>query len=124
MKWTRPAKVPYPMVWHRFQAKAPDSKRLIWYTVEDLPEERYGDAIQHMCDHFTRDELMNQAKGLARDLVAMNDVVTLWKAMLPDRLSLVCVREGSTEVVGVNILDVVSKSDKDGARVSFGAKLG
>lgn len=119
MKWTRSAKVPYPAVWHRFQAKAPDSNEMICYTVEDLTEERYGDAIQHMCDHFTRDELMNQAKRLARDLVAMNDVVTLWKSMLPDRLSLICFRETSDEVVGVNILDVVSKFDKDDAKVRF-----
>ncbi|XP_062534852.1 uncharacterized protein LOC134204037 [Armigeres subalbatus] len=117
MEWTRPAKVLFPSVWHRFQAKAPMAKKqLAWYRVQDLPEDRFDDAIRHMCDHFARDELMNQAKGLSRDLVAMSDVVALWRAMLPDRLSLVCFREGSDEIVAVNILDVASKSDQDDRR--------
>lgn len=118
MKWTRSVKVPFPSVWHRFQAKDLTSQQLVWYRVQDLPEDRFEDAIRHMCDYFARDELMNQAKGLAKDLVAMGDVVALWKAMLPDRMSLVCFREGSDEIVGVNILDVASRSDKDNAQVS------
>ncbi|EAT34939.1 AAEL012870-PA [Aedes aegypti] len=116
MKWTRSVKVPFPSVWHRFQAKDLTSQQLVWYRVQDLPEDRFEDAIRHMCDYFARDELMNQAKGLAKDLVAMGDVVALWKAMLPDRMSLVCFREGSDEIVGVNILDVASRSDKDNAQ--------
>ncbi|XP_065079162.1 uncharacterized protein LOC135702089 [Ochlerotatus camptorhynchus] len=112
MVWKRSADVPFPKVWHRFQAKAPDSDLLVWYSVQDLPVERFQDAVQHMKRHFARDEQLNKAKGLENDSVGMEEVVQLWKVMLPERLSLVCFREGSDEIVGVNVLAVATKSDK------------
>ncbi|EAT34933.1 AAEL012867-PA [Aedes aegypti] len=56
MVWKRPAEVPYPKVWHRFQAKgSQEDGQLEWYTVQDLPEDRFEDAIRHMSEHFARD---------------------------------------------------------------------
>ncbi|XP_062564978.1 arylalkylamine N-acetyltransferase-like 2 [Armigeres subalbatus] len=114
MVWKRPEAIPYPKVWHKFQAKGlREDGQLEWYIVQDLPEERFEDAMRHLSKHFARDEQMNQAKGLDQDSTAMEEVVRLWKVMLPERLSLVCFREGSDEIVGVNVLGVASKSDED-----------
>lgn len=118
MVWKRPAEVPYPKVWHRFQAKGlQEDGQLEWYTVQDLPEDRFEDAIRHMSEHFARDEQLNKAKGLDQDVIGMEEAVQLWKIMLPERLSLVCFREGSDAIVGVNILGVASKYDKDELKV-------
>nr|XP_029732804.1 uncharacterized protein LOC115268779 [Aedes albopictus] len=114
MSFKRPVEIPYPTVWHRFQAKGlGEDGQLVWYTIQDLPEERFEDAVRHLSEHFARDEQMNQAKGLDRDECAMNEVVQLWNAMLPERLSVVCFREGSDEIVGVNVLGVAFKFDKE-----------
>ncbi|XP_062533696.1 uncharacterized protein LOC134202697 [Armigeres subalbatus] len=111
MGWQRPEAVPYPKIWHRFQAK---SLRIDsyseWYTVQDLPKERFEDALRHMSSQFVRDEQMNKALRLKDDSTAMEEIVQLWKDMLSERLSLVCFREGSDEIVGVNVLGVASKS--------------
>lgn len=49
-------KVPYPNKWLEFTAKkSMDSDKLCQYRVQDLPEDRFDDAIQHIKDHFLND---------------------------------------------------------------------
>lgn len=63
MVWTRPANVPYPSVWHTFRAKDVDSDQLVNYVVQDLPEERFEEAIGHMLGIFIHDEPTCEAKS-------------------------------------------------------------
>lgn len=56
-EWKRPEHLPYPSVWLRFKAKkSKDSDELVDYRVQDLPEERFEEALQHMIDNFLHDE--------------------------------------------------------------------
>lgn len=52
--WERPQNlVPYPNVWLEFNAKeSKNSDRLVKYRVQDLPEDRFNDAIDHVEKHF------------------------------------------------------------------------
>lgn len=63
MVWTRPTEVPFPAVWHTFQAKDLNSEDQVTYIVQDLPEERFEDAIKHMVGIFIYDEPMCRAKS-------------------------------------------------------------
>lgn len=120
MSCTRPESIPFPSVWHRFQAKAPDSDAEVTYVVQDLPEDRFEDGVAFMSRFFPHDEQMNQVLGLASDSVAMTGVVQLWREMLKLKLSVVCFREGSPEIVGLNVLGVASKEDRVDEKVTTG----
>ncbi|XP_055586150.1 uncharacterized protein LOC129738859 [Uranotaenia lowii] len=111
MVWRRSSDIPFPSVWHRFQAKSGTSDRQAWYVVQDLPEDLFEAAVQHMTGPFSRDELMNRTLGLGQDKLAMDTVISLWREMVSQRLSLVCFEEGSSKIVGLNILAVSGKAD-------------
>lgn len=117
--WKRPDHVPFPHIWHTFQARDPtaeaasgDHHRLINYRVQDLPPERVEDAIRHMCAHFVRDEPICRSLGLVNDPVGVQELATVWRKIAHQRCVVACFREGSDDIVGLNMLTVVSRDDE------------
>lgn len=55
-KWTKSSNIPYPNVWHRFKAKGLDSEELIDYSIRDIPEHRFDEAIDHLMNNYVHDE--------------------------------------------------------------------
>lgn len=57
LKWTRPQTTEYPKVWKTFYASDIDNvENLVAYRIQDLPESRFDDAIQHMIANYLKDE--------------------------------------------------------------------
>lgn len=65
LQWVRPFDtVPYPNVWLEFEAKeSKNSDKLVKYRIQDLPEDRFDDAIQHMRENFLEDEPLSKSIG-------------------------------------------------------------
>lgn len=61
LKWSRPDTVEYPKVWRTFQARGLDSDKLVEYRIQDLPESRFEDVIDHMVTYFIPEEPVNAA---------------------------------------------------------------
>lgn len=112
MVWTRPKEVPYPSVWHSFQARDVDSDRMVNYVVQDLPEERFEEAINHMLGIFIYDEPTCNAKKLAEEPQSVKEIGDIWRELVQQRMALVCFREGSDEIAGLNMTYVSCKDDK------------
>lgn len=126
--------VPYPKVWTEFEAKeTKTSDKLVKYRIEDLTEDRFDDAIKHMMENYLLDEPIAVACGKIQikcELVSrilmflypntdginnkdfVDDYVRLWRGALKQKSSLVCFREDSDEIVGLNVLTVFTKNDK------------
>ncbi|XP_059619201.1 uncharacterized protein LOC132263452 [Phlebotomus argentipes] len=109
IKWKRSSDVPFPSVWHRFSAKDPKSGETVQFRIQDLPEERYGEAIDMMVEHFLRDEPMCKSRNCVDDPRAIADFRQMWQKVVQDKLCLVCFREDSDEIVGMNFLKVTQK---------------
>lgn len=62
--WRRPSNIPFPSVWLTFKEKDLDNKKLVEYRVQDLPIDRFDDAIKHMTDTFLADVPMCKSKGV------------------------------------------------------------
>lgn len=63
--WRRPLEVaPFPNVWLRFSVKPKNSDKLVNYRVQDLPEDRYDDAIAFMKAIFIAGEPLAQSTGM------------------------------------------------------------
>ncbi|XP_055586148.1 uncharacterized protein LOC129738858 [Uranotaenia lowii] len=107
--WIRPEQPAIPTVWHRFQAKdLSGGDQLVTYRVEDLTEDRYEDAIQHYLNHFIKDEPLCRQRKMAQDTVSYGEIQGFWRWCFSRRMTIVCYREGSNEIVGANLLDVVT----------------
>ncbi|XP_062564495.1 uncharacterized protein LOC134227163 [Armigeres subalbatus] len=111
--WNRPDHVPFPHTWHTFQARDPTAAddRLINYRVQDLPPERAEDAVRHMCTYFLKDEPICRSLKLVDDPVGVREMSLVWAKVARQRCAVVCFREGSDEIVGLNMLTVVSRED-------------
>lgn len=63
--WSRPIDtISYPKVWLEFTAKeSKNSDHIIKYWIQDLPEDRFDDAIQHIANHFLLDAPISKFFG-------------------------------------------------------------
>ncbi len=63
--WRRPKDIPYPKVYRIFHVKdIYSNEQLITFTIQDLTEDRFEDAIQEMTEHFLRDENTCRTTGI------------------------------------------------------------
>lgn len=132
LKWTRPNAVEYPKVWRTFQARDLDSDKLVEYRVQDLPESHFEIAIEHMVEHFMRDEPTMAILGevfpyipfflvkfhkivISTDAVNDPDHINTrrlaYHSLLPQRAALACFRADSDELVGLCMGFVVTRGE-------------
>lgn len=63
-KWKRENLEGYPRVFARFMSKDFPGDALIEYRIQDLPEERFEDAVKFLAnDHYLREEPLSNAFG-------------------------------------------------------------
>ena len=112
LKWTRPSTDGFPKVWLRFKAKDLENNNLVEYRIQDLPVDRFEDAIQHMTENYLHDEPVAQSVDAVNkrpEFVA--DYQRIWRAVMPQRMALACFKEGSDEIVGLDVSFVCHKDD-------------
>lgn len=59
--WKRPDNIEFPKTWLEFTSKDAETDDIMKYIVQDLPEDRYEDAIKIMSEVFLRDETLCSA---------------------------------------------------------------
>ncbi|XP_001663020.2 uncharacterized protein LOC5576923 [Aedes aegypti] len=113
MGWQRPSEPAIPTVWYTFQAPDPDNdEQLVTYRVEDLTEDRFDDIIEHYKEYFVVDEPIYASRKTNEDETAMKELEGFWRWCLEQRLTIVCYKEGSNEIVGANLLHMEQSDDK------------
>ena len=111
LKWSRPANVPYPNVWLRFKAKDLDSDELVEYRIQDVPEDQIEEAIERLTEFYIPDEPLCKTTDSDKDPKYIRDFQESWRAQAAQRMVLACYKEGSDEILGVNLTYVASKDD-------------
>lgn len=61
--WKRPDSVDFPIVWDEFKATKPNKAVAFEYTIQDIPVERYGEAVELMARYYSTEEPMDEAFG-------------------------------------------------------------
>uniref|UniRef100_A0A1B0GJK5 Uncharacterized protein n=1 Tax=Lutzomyia longipalpis TaxID=7200 RepID=A0A1B0GJK5_LUTLO len=112
MTWTRPENVAFPQVWLTFKAKDPDTGKIVKYRVQDLPEDRFDEVLYLMSTVFRRDETMCRNIINDSDLMGRSDA-SVWCGVLKQKISVVCFKENSNEICGLNILEILEKDVKE-----------
>ncbi|XP_058839466.1 uncharacterized protein LOC131694943 [Topomyia yanbarensis] len=76
--------------------------------------------IQHFLNHFIEEEPCSVSKGTSKNATLREATIQLWRKGLEEKMTLVCYREGSDEIVGANILHVKSlDEDYDGDTLPY-----
>ncbi|CAG9794592.1 unnamed protein product [Diatraea saccharalis] len=113
MVFIRPSDVPFPQVWWRFTVHkdgVPTPLR-----VQDLTDDLVEPCIDILRENFTRDEPPCKYIEINKHPSAVAELVKLWRNTIKDKFSIVCVedKEQNPQIVGVNVLTVVCKEDKE-----------
>ncbi|KAL7024299.1 hypothetical protein ACKWTF_012978 [Chironomus riparius] len=112
--FTRPNALPFPTIYHKFQAKDKDSDELVEYRVQDLLEEDYENGIDMMISEYCPEESFNKCRGVANNAEAVKEKRNIWRKHINKRLSVGCYKsDESNELVGVCVFSVHVKSASD-----------
>lgn len=113
LSWKRPDNVTFPQVWLKFKAKDLNSDDLVEYRVQDLPLERYEDAIDHMCKYFIVDEPPSKSLGLSNDEPSVIETRLIYGGILNQKIVVACFKERSDEIVGLNMVAITLKEERN-----------
>lgn len=121
MSWKRPENIAHPQVWIRFMAPDSDQNgKLVEYRVQDLPEERFADAIDFMSGYYLESSPMISSTDISLDTAAVQEFKDGSWFVVNQKMTLVCFKENSDEIVGLNFLIVFNKAEShDPPNVSF-----
>lgn len=133
LKWSRSLnKIPFPNIWIEFYGKeSKNSDKLVKYWIQDLPEDRIEDAIGHMTKFYICDEPISEACGMLviisfifnesekanflsgglNNEEYVKDYQNAWREIFKQKMCLICLREGSDAIIGMNIIFVLTKGD-------------
>lgn len=105
MLWERPTDhVPYPNVWTEFYAnESKDSEKEVRHWIQDLPEERFNEAIEHMTKYFIPDEPICASIGGLSNKPFVEIMQKMWRSLFKQKMSLICLREGCDEIIAMNV---------------------
>jgi GNAT superfamily N-acetyltransferase len=109
LSWSRPANVEFPKVWQEFEANDLDGS-IIKYRVQDLPEDRFHEAIYFMQRYHMESEVL-RVKRIRNDPVSFREITEKWWDCLRQKVTLVCFKENSNEIVGLNVLGIVTQDE-------------
>ncbi|XP_071631320.1 uncharacterized protein [Temnothorax longispinosus] len=111
----RPSNQP-PKVW-KLVEKTDKNGKPMKFTIQEIPEDRYEDAVQHMCTYFLADEPTCHCLNAKDDPVFVRDISTIWRLLLAEGISIAAFTDnpngGKPIIAGMNALGIDSKSEKD-----------
>lgn len=113
-KFERPATLEYPIIYHKFKAFDTDSSVKATFIVQDLPTERFDEALKFMFEYFITEEPAFKSRDIKLDKLAVIEISRIWREHLAQNVSIVCFKEGNDEIIAVNILGVkMNRTDED-----------
>jgi len=114
LNWTRPKTVKFPKIWRLFEAREVDSDKIIEYRIQDIPESRYEDALNHLEAYYLKYEPVSQALGGYNDPQYVSDYRMVCRSILQQKSSFACISARSDQIVGVHTQYVLTKADSFG----------
>lgn len=109
MSWKRSVDIEFPKIWGRFRARDQDGL-MVNYRIQDLPEDRFHEAIYLLQRHHMESEVL-RVKKIRDDPDSFREITEKWLQCLKQNITLVCFKESSDAIVGLNVLGVVTQSE-------------
>lgn len=103
----------FPLSYLKFSALDSSGFENVTYTIQDLTRDRYEEVVGIMKDKHLVDEPMYSSKGIREDPTSFSEMISNWRNMLEQNISIVCYKENSDEIIAVNVLGVVTEKEFD-----------
>jgi hypothetical protein len=107
----------FPKTYSTFKAKDKDNESIIEYNIQDIPEDKFDEAIKMLIEGL-KDEPICASRNVYENDGTKQEFVKIWTAMLKARLSVGCFKDDG-EMVGLNALMIKGDKEKNLFVVSF-----
>jgi hypothetical protein len=107
-KFSRPTNCLYPQVYHIFKAKNKTGNKVIEYRIQDLPEDKFENALELLVTDFATEETLCVAKNITHSPMAFNEICYFWHEIFKQKLSIGCFTDDN-ELVAVAAMTVEIK---------------
>lgn len=111
LSWKRSETIEFPQTWTRFKAADLDGT-IVDYRIQDLPEDRFHEAIYFMQRYHMESEVL-RVKRIRDEPISFKEITEKWWDCLRQNVTLVCFKESSDQIVGLNVLGVVTQSESN-----------
>lgn len=105
-----------PKVWKTIEIKKKDTDVPIKFSIQEIPEDRFEDVIDHMCKYFLADEPMSNSLNGINEPEYVETFRIFWNKFLKQGLSVAAFTEnvngGKPIIAGCNILGLSFKGEK------------
>ncbi|CAD1474771.1 unnamed protein product [Heterotrigona itama] len=105
-----------PKVWNIVEIKLKNAETPIRFTIQEIPEDRYEEAIKHMCKYFIADEPMCKCMNGINDPEYVKSFEQIWRTLINHGLSIAAFTEdpngGKPIIAGLNVLTLSFKDEK------------
>jgi hypothetical protein len=103
----------FPQIYATFKARDKESDEIVDYLIQELPEECFEQALDLLVGEHLPDETLHACRGLVGNVEATAAARDDWRAKLAAKISIACFKSDGSDLVGVNVLGVVSTNDDD-----------
>lgn len=103
-KFERPVISFAPQVYSTFSSKNVETNEDEEFYIQDLPGERFEEAAKFMVQHYTKEEPFQVAYNVPEDTL-----MDFYRTVFKQKVTLVCFKKGTDELVALNALSVKTK---------------
>lgn len=100
-------------VYHKFSAKDKNSDDIVNYKVVLLPLKYIDEVIDMLVKFYVTEETFCRSKRLWEKKEALEMCCAFWSAALEEHISIACFKEGSDELIAVNVMMIATSDDDD-----------
>lgn len=103
--------VPYPQIYSRFKVKSKDGDNEEEFYIQDLTENYFDQAVDFIVENHARGAVFHNACKTLHNEDGIERVRKSYRKAFEERISLICIKTGSEEIVGLNALYLKSRFD-------------
>jgi hypothetical protein len=104
MEFKRPEGSPYPIVLSTFRVKVKDSDEYEEFEIRDLTEEYFDRAVVFIVENHAKGAVLHRAANTLSGESGLQRVSDSYRKVFEEKISLICFKKGSDEIVGLNAL--------------------
>lgn len=109
MEFKRPDGSLYPLIYGTFSVKVKDGDEVEEFYIQDLTENFFDQAVDFIVANHARGAVFQRAAKTLADDSGIQRVREMYRNVFKEKISLICLKMDTNEVVGLNALGVKSK---------------
>lgn len=102
-----------PLVYQTFTVRNKESGQDEEFVIQDLPDDLHEKAAEFMIQYYMRDETFQKAIQVSEDALR-----EFYRFVFNQKVTIVCFKKGSREILGMNALSVKTKGIDTSFQVS------